>query len=305
MPAKAYPFLDDDAQPNSTAILNQLAQQLYGEDWALKIAQLVEVSPRTCQRIKAAAEADREDSRAYGVLNGLRRVLAEMALTADVKKNDFLYGLEDEPGRINFWIRQFVRKLRGEFDEETLVCGPVPIGDMGTVLSVAQAHEDCLTRFVGYGVERLTDPNLSSNDDIDGEQLIELVDEALSTLGLFVGRDPTGKLIQLHNQEAVFGSDIGHRGVVGGAYPWALFGFRSKADAEAAEATIKLAHQDAERVEFFEDVYGADCNEAGGFVWVLGSPFSLRDMTRVEATLEIIFGRGPEDGGRYWIEEMR
>ena len=68
--------------PSATAALARLAQQAFGAEWPAALAHYTGVAPRTCQRIRAAAELGDEAPAARGVLTEYLRVAAGQAQAA-------------------------------------------------------------------------------------------------------------------------------------------------------------------------------------------------------------------------------
>lgn len=68
--------------PSATAELARLAHQAFGAEWPAALAHYTGVAPRTCQRIRAAAEVGDEAAAARGVLTEYLRVAAGQAQAA-------------------------------------------------------------------------------------------------------------------------------------------------------------------------------------------------------------------------------
>lgn len=69
--------------PSSRAVgFDRIATDLFGEDWIQPMARLIDLSPRTLQRIRAAAKAQEEFPAARGASAALAEALPPLTARA-------------------------------------------------------------------------------------------------------------------------------------------------------------------------------------------------------------------------------
>ncbi|MGH3710405.1 MAG: hypothetical protein ACRDRQ_20375 [Pseudonocardiaceae bacterium] len=75
---------DDNTESYAAArALEETCVRLWGERWALPLAEFTGIAPRTCQRVQANLRAGVVDQRTKGVLIGLHGRLAATMATVE------------------------------------------------------------------------------------------------------------------------------------------------------------------------------------------------------------------------------
>jgi hypothetical protein len=152
-----------DYDASSTKDLADVAQELFGEEWAAPLAQMTGVSLRTCQRLRAAARTETDHPSARGVVAELRGRLSALALRADPRafwladafdhsrwrdRREAIYEFADVMAREG---RSFV----GPLLPSDAPVGPVRAEDWISLTTMANEFETGVAKATTWAVEAL------------------------------------------------------------------------------------------------------------------------------------------------------
>jgi len=130
---------------SATTRLGAAASHLFGEEWAGALSRFTGISLRTCQRVKAAAEADQDHPSAEGVLAQLEDGLQQAGLMAQGGRSHVLCDDEGENDAVERGIRRLVSAVTlAQAEQSSYAFGPFLASGLGQLLEKAAHQEETL-----------------------------------------------------------------------------------------------------------------------------------------------------------------
>lgn len=150
---------EDDEEPfhgSSTDLFGKAGQRLFGDEWAMPMARLLEVAPRTIKRLKAATTAQEHHPSADGLLGELKMVLNQTLLASDRTADDLEFAHLDDPDHWRDYLASTVARLQKDTRELLAVSGsgddvgmgPFSAFAMNEMFEAAASYEAALAAMV-------------------------------------------------------------------------------------------------------------------------------------------------------------
>ena len=187
---------DHEFDGSPTDLLDTLGQELWGPDWAGRMANLVNVNLRTCQRLAAAAKVRTERPSAEHVLRAARERLAALALAADPTAGNLQDACEQDPdvARWLIWRAIFGQMTKRDVitdKQDDEVAGPYTVGDLRVILDVAADNEHRTANMT----KLILDAHNAENMD-EARTILRLAAvEGANMIGAMIGRTDAGKAV--------------------------------------------------------------------------------------------------------------
>lgn len=163
--------LTTDYDVTATKDLDDVAQELFGDEWAAPLSEFAGVSLRTCQRLRAAARTETDHPSGRGVLAEVRNRLSVLALRADPRAFWLADALDHSRWRdrrnavfefADSWAREG-RSPVGSLLPADAPVGPVRAEDWTSLIKMANEFEIGIAKATAWAVEALNAKDVAAS----------------------------------------------------------------------------------------------------------------------------------------------